>query len=239
MWESVKCWRETSNDEGRDPEMRETFPQSRRQFLRLIGLIAGAGAAPSLARAALPKAAKLTPQDQADLRRTQEYLNDIHTLQSRFQQFSPEGGIASGTIWLERPGHMRILYDEPVGVLIVSDGWQVYYWDKKLEQLSQIAVGDTPAWFLLRPEIKLTGDVTVTRFERTPGALRIAMSESDHPDNGSLTLVMGDHPMELKQWTVIDAQQKPVSVTLVDPHFGAKISSNLFVWSDPRSNRSP
>src|SRR5581483_6099705 len=68
--------------------------------------------APALA--APPRPAALTPQDQADVKRVQDYLNGIHTLQSRFQQFSPEGGVSAGTIYLQRPGKMRIVYDEPV-----------------------------------------------------------------------------------------------------------------------------
>lgn len=188
-------------------------------------------------RAAAPRGPALTPQDQADVKRVQDYLNNMHTLQSRFQQFSAEGGVASGTIYMERPGHMRIVYDEPSPILIVSDGWAVYYWDPKLGQVSQIAVENTPAWFLLRPDIRLTGDVTITRFERTPGAMRIGVTETKHPDNGSLVLVMGDHPLELKQWTVIDQQQKPVTVTLQEPHFNGPVPSTLFVWSDPRPDK--
>ncbi len=116
-------------------------------------------------------------------------------------------------------------------MLIVADGRAVYYWDKKLEQLSQIGIEDTPAWFLLRPEIKLSGDVTVTRFERTPATLRIAMTETEKPDQGTLTLVMSDRPLELRQWTVLDPQQKQVTVTLEDPHYGVKLDDLLFFWT--------
>jgi outer membrane lipoprotein-sorting protein len=206
---------------------------TRRRLFRSIASLVALAALP--ARAAPPRPATLTAQDQADLARVQGYLNDIKTLQSRFEQFSPEGGVASGTIYLQRPGKMRIVYDDPVPILIVSDGREVYYWDKTLEELSQINVDETPAWFLLRPEIKLSGDVTVTRFDHASGALRIAMTETKSPDQGNLTLVMSDRPLELKQWTVIDAQQKPVTVTLAEPHYGIQLNPNLFVWTDQRS----
>ncbi len=209
---------------------------------RLILSAAGLAALAALglpARAAAPPAAALTPRDQEDLNRVQAYLDGIKTLQSRFQQFSQDGGVASGTIYLQRPGKMRIVYDDPVPVLIVCTADTVYYWDKKLDQLSQIGVRDTPAWFLLRPDIRLTGDVTVTAMQRSPGVLRIAMTETKQPDLGSLTLVLSEQPLELRQWTVIDAQQKPITVTLEDPHYGVQLSPLLFVWNDQRTAPRP
>jgi outer membrane lipoprotein-sorting protein len=206
----------------------------RREFLALLAAMTAAGALP--AGAAVPQPAQLTSQDQSDLERIQGYLDSIKTVQSAFQQFSGEGNnVATGTIYLERPGRMRIVYNEPVPILIVADGRSVYYWDKKLQELSQIRVEDTPAWFLLRPQIRLSGDVTVTRFERGQNALRLSITETKKPDLGSLVLVLSDKPLELRQWTVIDAQQRPITVALEDPHYGVALSPSLFVWTDQRN----
>jgi outer membrane lipoprotein-sorting protein len=204
----------------------------RRDFLTLVAAMTAARAFPALAA---PQAARLSAEDQSTLQHVQGYLDSIKTVQSAFQQFSGEGNVASGTIYLERPGKMRIVYDDPVPVLIVADGRSVYYWDKKLQELSQIRVEDTPAWFLLRPQIRLSGDVTVTRFERGQNALRISMTETKQPDLGSLVLVLSDRPLELRQWTVIDAQQKPITVALQDPHYGAALNPSLFLWTDQRN----
>lgn len=212
----------------------------RRQVLAsAVGLVALTALGLPARAAAPPRPAQLSPQDQADLKRVQEYLNSIKTLQSRFQQYTQDGGVSSGTIYLQRPGKMRIVYDEPVPILIVATADTVYYYDKRLEQLSQIGIKDTPAWFLLRPEIKLTGDVTVTGLQRSPGVLRIAMSETKQADLGSLTLVLSDKPLELKQWTVVDAQQRPITVTLEDPRYGVQLSPLLFQWTDQRTAPRP
>jgi outer membrane lipoprotein-sorting protein len=209
-------------------------PLSRRRLFTALAATAVGASLPRALYAAPPRPAALTPQDQQAVQGVQQYLNSIKTLQSRFQQFTPDGGVAQGTIYLQRPGKMRIVYDDPVPILIVADGWAVYYWDKSLQQLSQIGVKDTPAWFLLRPDITLSGDITVTRFERTPGALRLSMVETKNADQGNLTVVLSEQPMELKQWTVIDAQQKPVTVTLVDPHYGMQLSPTLFAWTEQK-----
>ena len=65
--------------------------------------------------------------------------------------------------------------------------------------------------------------------------LRIAMTQTKNPDQGSLTLVMSERPLELRQWTVLDAQQKPITVALEDPHFGGQLNPNLFIWTEQRS----
>ncbi len=204
-------------------------PLSRRHMVASLSALAALAALP--ARAAGVRAAPLSPQDQATLAEVQRYLDGIHTLESRFQQFAQDGGIATGTIYLQRPGKMRIVYDPPTPILIVSDGNAVYYWDSKLEQLSQIGIEDTPAWFLLRPEIKLNGDVTVTGFRREPGVLRLAMTETKSPDQGSLTVVMSERPLELRQWTVIDPQQRQITVMLESPQYGIPLDPNLFYWT--------
>jgi outer membrane lipoprotein-sorting protein len=204
-------------------------PLTRRGLLASLSAFAALGA--PAARAAAVRPAPLSAQDQATLAEVQHYLDGIRTLQSHFQQFAQDGGIATGTIYLQRPGKMRIVYDPPTPILIVSDGRAVYYWDSKLEQLSQISVEDTPAWFLLRPQIKLNGDVTVTGFRREPGVLRLAMTETESPDQGSLTVVMSERPMELRQWTVIDPQQRQVTVMLESPQYGIPLDPHLFVWT--------
>ena len=211
---------------------------TRRHLLYQAGVLAlGAALLPGRrAWAAAPavKAAKLSDELHADLMQVQAYLNGIRTLSSRFTQLTAEGGVANGQLYLSRPGRMRFEYDPPVPVLLVADGRTIYYYDKELQQVTELRVNDTPAGFLLRDQIALTGDVTVTAFDHHAGAIRISMIETKEPGQGSVTMVFDDKPVLLKQWTVIDPQQKQVTVTLDSPHYGAAIDPKLFYWTDPR-----
>jgi outer membrane lipoprotein-sorting protein len=47
--------------------------------------------------------------------------------------------------------------------------------------------------------------------------------------------VLSERPLELKQWTVLDAQQKTVTVTLDNPHFGGHLDPQLFFWTKPEA----
>jgi len=183
-----------------------------------------------------PKSAALSADQKADVDRVQAYLNGIRTLASRFEQVSSDGGTATGQLWLARPGRMRFEYDPPVPVLLVANGKNIFYYDKELQQVSELRVEDTPAGFLLRDQIALSGDVTLTKFEHKPGAIRLTMVETSEPGQGSATLVLDDKPLQLRQWTIVDPQQKEVTVALTEPHYGAPVDEKLFYWTDPRPN---
>jgi outer membrane lipoprotein-sorting protein len=215
--------------------MTKNSPMTRRAALGLIG---AATLLPRLARA-VPAAAPLDAAGHADIARAQQYLNGIHTLYSRFEQVADDGGIANGTIYLERPGRMRIVYDPPSPILIVATEGQIYYYDSKLDQVSRTYVTDTPAWFLLRDPITLSGDITVTAFQHAADALRLTILETKNPGLGEVTIVLADHPLELRQWSVLDAQRKRVTVTLENPQFDVALNPNLFYWTDPRPDAHP
>jgi outer membrane lipoprotein-sorting protein len=203
-----------------------------------LGLIGAATVLPRLARA-VPAEAPLDAAGRADIVRAQQYLNGIRTLYSRFEQVADDGGIANGTIYLQRPGQMRIVYDPPSPILIVATQGQIYYYDSNLEQVSRTYVTDTPAWFLLRDPITLTGDITVTAFSRAADTLRLTIVETKNAGLGEVTIVLADQPLELRQWSVLDAQRKRVTVTLQNPQFDVALNPALFYWTDPRPDAHP
>jgi outer membrane lipoprotein-sorting protein len=189
-------------------------------------------AAPAPAAAAVAPAA-LTAQDRGDLQRVEQYLNTVKTLAARFDQLSQEGQEARGKVYLSRPGQMRFEYDPPSPVLLVATGKTLIYVDNALKQVTYLPNDSTPAWFLLRDHISLSGDVTVTRFERGPGVLRISVVETAHPGSGSLTMTFADKPLQLKQWVVVDQQSKRTTVVLTDEQYNLALDPNLFTFADP------
>src|SRR5690348_6746910 len=155
---------------------------------------------------AAPTAAALSPRDKADVQRIEQFLNGVHTMSARFEQYAEDGGTADGTVYLSRPGRMRFEYDKPSPILLISDGTFVVYIDYSLKQVTYLPIGSTPAWFLLRPHVSLTEGVTVTGIERGPGVIRVTLVETKSPEQGTLTLVFSDKPLQLRQWTIVDQQ---------------------------------
>src|SRR5262249_26501319 len=155
---------------------------------------------------------QLTNEDKADLDRVATYLNGIHSLRAKFQQVASTGAISSGKIYLRRPGDLRVEYDPPIPVLLVADGFWVDYYDSALDQLTQIPIEQTPIWFLVQNTIEFTPKITVTNIERSPGALRLTMHQTDKPDAGSASLTFADEPLELRQWKITDSQGTAVEI---------------------------
>jgi outer membrane lipoprotein-sorting protein len=205
---------------------------TRRRFLLAAGGIAALSLAAGLpiasARAATPSPANLSAQDLADIERIEQYINAISTLRANFQQYSNESGLASGRIYLRRPGRLRVEYDPPVQALIVADGLVVSYYDGELDQVTQAPIGSSPLWFLLRDEVSFSDGVSVSEIGRAPGVLRISAFEEDDPEAGQVTLVFADQPLELKQWSIVDAQGVEVRVGLQGVNLGGALANELF-----------
>ncbi|WP_434624284.1 LolA family protein [Azospirillum sp. B2RO_4] len=189
---------------------------------------------PSAAIAAPATPVSLSAQDQAVVAKVEEYLNGITTLQSKFLQVAPNGRQATGTFYLWRPGRMRLEYDKPLKDFIVADGSFVFYWDGEMRQQSSAPIGSTLADFILRKNIRLSGDVTVTDVFTAPGVIEVSLLESKDPGKGTLTLVFEDHPFQLRKWRVLDAQGMTTEVALLNPRTDVTFDRDMFYFKEPQ-----
>ena len=168
------------------------------------------------------------------LARVEAYLNGIDTMRSSFVQINPDGAQVTGELYYARPDKMRLEYDPPSRILIVANRWQVIYHDRRLKQVSHLLTGSTPLGFLLDEDIELGGDVTVTAIAEAGGELRVTLVQTDEPGQGSITLVFAEQPLELRRWTVVDAQGLPTHVVLDGIETGVTLDDELFVFRNPR-----
>lgn len=175
-----------------------------------------------------PAAAALTPADRGWIARIQDTLGAITTLKGRFRQTAPDGAVTAGTVWLDRPGRMRFEYDRPSPLLLVAGGGKVVFTDSALKQVTEIPLEKTPLGLLLRPSLALSGDVTVTGFDHSGGLLRVTLVRSASPSEGSLTLLLGDAPLSLLGWTVVDAQGRATRIALSGLAGGGSFPPGLF-----------
>lgn len=205
--------------------------QRRLPLLPILWALALAGAAPALAKPAQP--AQLSQMDRDDLKQVTDYLQAIKSLRARFIQVSEDGQVAMGRVYLDRPNKIRFEYDPPNKLLMVASGDFLYVYDGFTNETSTLPIDSTPISFLLRDQIKLGGDVTVTGIERKAGLLTVTLRQSDRPDDGALVLTFSQSPLRLEQWTVIDAQKRATTVTLQDVETGVTFPRDLFVFNDP------
>lgn len=165
--------------------------------------------------------------------RIEAYLNDLRSLRASFVQIAPNGGMSSGKLFYQRPDKMRLDYDPPSELLIIANGWQLVYHDRRLEQVSHLFTRSTPLAFLLQDDVRLDGDVTVTDLQRHGGEIRVTVTRTDEPAEGQITLVFAEDPLELQRWTVTDAQGLTTHVVLEELETDVPLDRSLFVWRNP------
>lgn len=205
-------------------------------FALLLALLAApaAWAAPAPASTFQP-----TAQDRAELASIQTYLDSLRTLKARFLQVAPNGSVTQGTAWLERPGRMRFQYDPPTPYLLVAGHGLLTFHDSQLHQTSTIPLSRTPLGILLANHVHLSGDVTVTGMRNLPGQIQVTLIRTASPGEGRLTLIFATSPLTLRQWTVLDAQQKKTRVTLYNVQEGGSFKPGLFEFVDPSLMHPP
>ncbi len=172
--------------------------------------------------------ADLTEDERADIARIEAYLNGLTTFSAKFQQYSAPEGLATGRIYLRRPGRLRVEYDPPSAVLLVADGLALSFYDRELDNIEQAPLNLSPLWFLLKENARLGGDVTITSFARDAGTILVGLVQTDEPDAGQVVLEFGDKPLELRQWVLVDAGGGSIRVGLYDTQFGLPLSNELF-----------
>jgi len=201
-----------------------------------------AAAALILLAAATPAAAagtaNFSPADRADLARIQTYMNGLGTLQSRFLQANPDGSYSEGTMYLHRPGRLRFEYDPPDPYLIITQGNWLVYVDKELQQATYVPVEKTPAYFIVKEDIRFAGTLQVSSFRRGDSVFRVELEQTDEPDAGRVMLIFTDAPLQLRKWQVIDAQGNLTDTTLINPVFGVPLNDTLFEYEAPPQGNS-
>ena len=198
---------------------------SRRAGLLALAWLLGSQPAP----AALPSAAHAE-----ELARVERYLNGLTTLKADFVQINPDGGTVTGELFYQRPDKMRLDYNPPSDILIVSDGWTIVYYDRRLKQVSHLFPNSTPLGFLLRDKVRLSGDVTVTDVRRSAGELHVTLVQTDEPNQGSIQLSFAEEPLQLRRWTVFDAEGQATHRLLERPQTRMRLDRELFRFRDPQ-----
>jgi outer membrane lipoprotein-sorting protein len=176
--------------------------------------------------------AELSAKDKAQVARVEAYLNSLNSMQARFLQLDAGGGVAIGDVYMRRPGRMRFEYEPPAQILVVADGTWLVFRDNEIKETTRLPLFSTPVSVLLQEVISLSGDVTVTKVENDSKALRVTVVDTENPDEGSITLVFSDDPLQLRQWLVTDAQGAVTSISISNLQKNVALRNDLFTFFD-------
>ena len=210
-----------------------------RHIRRMRTLLAALSSVAFLSLGAVQAQAQSAAQAQApasnpQIAEVERYFNSIRTMQARFVQSNPGGTVVQGTLSVSRPGRMRFEYDPPSQLKIVADGSQVTMWDIANRDFGQWPIGWTAASFLVRePMVLQGGDLTVEKIERADGMLQLTMSQTRKPNEGKVIVRLGENPMVLRGWSIIDSRGQRVDVSLNGLQTGLPLAASLFKFDGP------
>jgi outer membrane lipoprotein-sorting protein len=178
---------------------------------------------------ALPAhAARWSAADAADLDRVSAYMNGIHTMRGSFVQIGPEGQVSTGKFYILKPGKMRFDYDPPSPTLVISDGLSIAVYNTKLNTADRYPLLSTPLNLLLSNDLDLKSSSAITGVEHQTGELIVEAKSTAKNANGTITIVFTDPNMELRQWTIVDAQGLPTTINLRDVQQGIDLPASAF-----------
>lgn len=182
--------------------------------------------------AAYPVWAAGTAPSADDIKKVENYLNSLKTMRADFVQIASNGEKVEGRIYIEKPNKIRMEYNEPSNILIVGNGDYIVYYDKELDQITNIDYEDIPAAAVLANTVKIDGkELKVTDFYEDPGVTKIGLQYANAGDLGPFTLVFANNPMQLKQWKVVTPQAMEVSLSLYNTVADGTLDESLFEFS--------
>lgn len=179
-----------------------------------------------------PAYAAPSDDDKAQIARVEAYLDTLKTFKADFLQIDSAGGIAEGDVYMRKPGRMRFEYKPPAQILVVADGLWLVFHDKELKETTRLPLAATPVSILLKENVSLSGDVTVTSVEHEAETLRVTIVDTENPDEGNIILIFSDKPFELRQWLVTDAQGQVTSISLGKIEKNVQLKPELFTFFD-------
>jgi len=157
------------------------------------------------------------------------YLSSITTLSGNFVQIGPDGAKATGTFFIQKPGRVRFQYDPPSPIDVVADGTTMAVRDHRLLTQDIYPLSQTPLRYLLSDRIDLLSDTNVVNVNADDTYASITIEEKQVLiGTNRLMLMFGSKDMQLKQWTVTDAQGYDTTVAVYNLNTTKKADPDMF-----------
>lgn len=181
----------------------------------------------------------LAQEDEA-ARLVEQFVNDIETLQGRFEQslLNADGEVierTSGTLKIQRPGQFRWSYSEPYEQELVADGRNIWSYDVDLEQVTvkpqQEALANTPA-LLLGGSEEAMQQFTNNGSYVEAGTTWVQLSPVN-TDSGFLRVELGFRHDTLHRMVFYDNLEQTTLVALYDVAVNEAIDADYFRFDVP------
>ena len=165
------------------------------------------------------------------------YLSTIQTLVGDFVQVGSDGSRAEGQFYLQKPGRVRFEYEPPSPIDITADGRLVSVRNRKLDTQDLFPLSQTPLRFLLSESIDLVRETNIIGVYSDNTFATIVIEERQPLVGTSrLMLMFGAKDLQLKQWTVTDAQGFDTTVSVHNLDSVTRPDPKIFTINTSKQN---
>ncbi len=197
-------------------------------------------ATPSSKPASTDAAAPFVPMDPAlAIQKANAYFNSATTMVADFVQISGDRR-SEGKVYVQKPGKLRFEYADPATLDIIADGSTVAVLDRADRSDPEFYfIWQTPLKFLLKDQIDLAKDVTVTDVTSDPDTVTITVEDKlTFGGTSRIKLMFDTAQFQLKQWEVTDPQGNDTLVSLFNVDFTDTPDPDLFKITENRLENS-
>ena len=177
--------------------------------------------------------------ERLSLNAISNYLNGLKSARTTFTQINDDGTIATGTIYIRRPGRIRFEYDPPQAALVMAGGGQVAIFDDKSNQPpEQYPLKRTPLNLILKRNVNLAKANMVVGHQFDGTVTSVIAQDPKNPEYGTIQLVFSGPPVQLRQWIITGADGAQTTVVLGQLETDVKLAARLFDITTEAASRT-
>ena len=156
-----------------------------------------------------------------------QHFSSVPTMKGEFIQFGPNGEQTGGEFYIQRPGRIRLNYEDPSPLSVISNGRTLAVTNKKLKTRQFFPLRKTPLSLLLSERLNIT-DKSVLSVDAGEDVTRVILGDKSIFGESEITLLFDPNSYDLRQWTIKDTQGKETSVMIFNVEKNVRIPKKTF-----------
>ena len=171
--------------------------------------------------------------NENELIKISDFFNSFNSISAEFTQLSSNGDKKTGLLKIKKPNKIRIEYLKPSGLLLISDGIKLAVINEKLESISIYKKDELPIDLFLDNEFLIEKE-NIMNYSDKDNIIEIELSYNNLKDQKSVTFFFEKKPLQLKKWTIKEANGVETIMYLNNIIFNEELDKKEFVIIDPR-----
>ncbi len=180
----------------------------------------------SMASSQTDKTEKQPTRDET-VKEIAEHFVNVPTMAGEFIQFGPRGNQTGGKFFIQRPGKIRFVYQDPTPIKIISNGKTVAVNNRKLKTWNFYPLKKTPLSLVLGDKMAIDPQ-SVREVHRDEDLTTIVMGDEKIFGNSIITMMFDPRSFDLRQWVIRDAQGKETTVMIFNVEKNVEIAAAYF-----------